>query len=73
MELFGDIGGEFGFLFAIAAPIITLLMGDRYSYSLFKRIFWVNETDPDEDKHPNRKQRINAWNESTKKFDISYR
>ena len=53
MVFFGDIGGEWSFLFAIAAPVVAMLMGDRYSYSLFKKIFWVNETDPEQIMHPN--------------------
>ena len=52
LKLFGDFGGLNDFIYLIIAPIMGLLLGDRYSFSLFRRLFWVNYQDPEENKHP---------------------
>lgn len=44
LGLFGDIGGLNDFVFMIITPLMAFLCGSSYSYSLFSRIFWVNES-----------------------------
>lgn len=41
-ELVGDLGGVSEILFLVLTPIVGLLLGKRYHYSLFSKIFWVN-------------------------------
>ena len=41
-ELFGDLGGVTEILFLVLTPLVGLLIGKRYHYSLFSKIFWVN-------------------------------
>lgn len=52
LSVLGDFGGLQEFIYLIITPIMGLILGDRYSYALFRRLFWVNETDPEENKHP---------------------
>ena len=42
-ELFGDFGGVSGLLFMVLTPLVGLLIGKRYYFSLFSKIFWVRK------------------------------
>jgi len=40
--LFAEIGGLTYFLFMVITPLIALLVVNRYHFSLFSSLFWVN-------------------------------
>ena len=43
LVLFGDIGGLKDFIYMCLTPVMAFLLGNRYQYSLFSRLFWVND------------------------------
>ena len=42
-ELAGDLGGLVEILFLIPAPVIWLLIGKGYNFSLISKLFWVSD------------------------------
>ena len=48
-ELAGDIGGLVEILFLIPAPVIWLLLGKGYNFSLMSKLFWVSDMDGSEE------------------------
>ena len=45
MALLEDIGGLCFFIVLTMTPIMSFLVGNKYYYSLFKQLYWVNESD----------------------------
>ena len=44
LALFGDIGGLTNFIFMVMTPLVGLVLGNRYNFSLFSSLFWVNDS-----------------------------
>ena len=42
-ELAGDLGGLVEILFLIPAPVLWLLIGKGYNFSLLSKLFWVSD------------------------------
>ena len=51
LALFGDIGGLTDFIFMIMTPVIGLLLGNRYNFSLFSSLFWVNDSTDEQNRN----------------------
>ena len=44
LVLFGHIGGLAIFIYLVLTPLMSLLVGNRYYFSLLSSLYWVNET-----------------------------
>ena len=82
MVLFGEIGGLWYFLMMVLTPIVTMLLGKRYHFSLFSNLYWVNDSKansppvnkirPGFGQSGSTPQQISRkWTKSTKRFSMS--
>ena len=71
LVLFGDIGGLLDFFIIVVSPLMALIVGSRFNFSLLSYLYWVNDTDPNENNRGTTQEKVKKWMDKTKRFQMT--